>query len=143
MSVISLIVLPIHHRHLDISIYFDMFDLKLRDKKGLIKLHSGRAPGMALGHVQLEDGGERISGRAVEQTAKCRLAASRRVPSEFHYAHKPHGQFQAMPLVHLKWQQHEHIANLERCVRGNTHAYWSININPQTRYPIFAFSLSK
>ena len=87
-------------------------------------------PSLALGHVQLEDGGQRISGRAVEQTAKCRLVASRRVPSEFHYAHKPHGQFQAMPLVHLKWQ-HEYIAHLERYVRGNTDAYRSVNINPQ------------
>lgn len=137
MQSISLIILSILHRCLDISLHFDVFNLQLRDKKGLIKLPLWTS--MALGHVQPEDGGERISGRTVEQTAKCRLAASRRVPSEFHYAHKPHGQFQAMPLVHLKWQ-HEHIVDLVRCIWGNTDAYRSVNINPQKRYPIFVFS---
>lgn len=109
MSIISLIILS-----LLLSLRLDHFSPFRRAQsvasrqEGVNKTASERA----LGHVQLEDGGERISGRAVEQTAKCRLAASRRVPSEFHYAHKPHGQFQAMPLVHLKWQ-HEHIADLD------------------------------
>lgn len=46
-----------------------------------------------------------------------RVVRAHRVPSEFHYVHKPYGQFQAMPLVHLKWQ-HERIT-VPSVIRGN------------------------
>lgn len=52
----------------------------------------------------------RPSGRANRKMSIGRVVRAHRVPSEFHYAHKPYGQFQATPLVHLKWQ-HERITD--------------------------------
>lgn len=89
--------------------------------KGLIK----PSPNRCTGHgtwtrpsKMAEGANFRPTGRADRKMSIGCVARARRVPSEFHYAHKPLGQFQAMPLVHLK-RQHEHVAD-----RESPHSSW-------------------